>query len=279
MKTFIHTINVVSDNEPEQTRYLTDTICRNDKYRSIYNLNKPNKIYYYKTFEKECINIFNGLDNAMITRLDIAWDSEKDNYFDDTKKFYRYLLTAFSLAYKSKNSFIVKDMMTDEDKSFWVKCNYFDVTFYNKELQVIGKDIEEKTKARFEFRLKRLLKDDMLNLKEIIINHIENRIKKTLLYLEDVQEEYNKVLIEIYKNGCYKKISDLIIGYSDRIFTKKQLINLLQVIDDKKIKYDKKAQNIIDRYGVKCISENDMKQFINDHLRDMMIFFQDGSHK
>ena len=47
MKTFIHTINVVSDNEPAREQYLTDTICRSGKFRSIYNLNKPNKLETY----------------------------------------------------------------------------------------------------------------------------------------------------------------------------------------------------------------------------------------
>ena len=98
MKTFIHTINVVSDNEPAREQYLTDTICRSGKFRSIYNLNKPNKLETYGGFSERCKSILDGLKKPYINRIDIAWDSENKEYFEENKKYFRYLLTAFKLA-------------------------------------------------------------------------------------------------------------------------------------------------------------------------------------
>lgn len=277
MKTFIHTINVVSENEPERTIFVTDTIYRNGKYRSIYNLNKPNKVTPYLQFIDRCKTEFTNLLHPNISRIDIAWDSEDKEFFEENKKYFRYLLSAFTLAYQSKNSFSVKDLLTDDEKSYWVKCNYFEATFYNKGLQVEGKDVEERTQARFELRLKRLFFNDLSGLKEMIIGQVEQRLNKAFCYLNAVQDEYNKCLIELYKSGNFRKISELVVLYQDRIFTKQQLIKLLKVLDATDTDKEKMAENLIYRYHIKFITDGNMKDFIQNLMKDMQKFMNDSS--
>lgn len=277
MKTFIHTVNVVSDNEPKKDEFLTDTFLKNNKFRSIYNLNKPEKIYDYSEFVDKCKTIFEELNNLYISRVDIAWDSEDTEYFKNNKKYFRYLLTAFKLAYKSRNSFNVKDLLSDDDKSYWVKTSYFDVTFYNKGLQVEGKDIEETTQARFEFRFKRLMIDNVGKLQEVINIQMKNKIFRTMQYLEDVQDEYNHCLVETYKTGHFRKLTELILVYQDRIFTKRQLINLLNELDETSSDKEKMAENLKYRYKIQFISDKQLKNFVKEIMLDMESFFEDNS--
>ena len=272
MKVMIHTLNIVSDNEPTKNEYLNDCFYKNKKYRSIYNINKSNKIYRYTEFVEKGKRIFSDLQRPYISRIDIAWDSESCEYFERHKKQFRYLLTAFMLAYRSKNSFSVKDLITDEDKSYWVKTSYFDATFYNKGLQVDGKEEGELTQARFELRLKRLLLNGISKIHEIIGIQTRNKLTRALLYLEDVQEEYNKCLIQIYKKGEFRKISELVVFYQDRIFTKNQLINLLNKLDDTNADKKKMAENFAHRYNIKFVTDKEMKEFVKGLLVDMQAF-------
>lgn len=277
MKVLIHTVNIVSDNAPIRDEFLTDTFLKNDRYRSIYNLNKPNKLYCYSKFLKKCKSVFSDLHNPYISRIDVAWDSEDSKYFEASKKHFRYLLTAFKLAYKSNNSFNVKDLLSDDDKSFWVKTSYFDVTFYNKGLQVDGKNIRETTQARFELRFKRLMIRNIENLQEALNVQMKNKIMRIIPFLEDVQDEYNRSLIETYKTGYFRKVTELISVYQDRIFTKQQLIRLLNELDVSSSDKEKMAENLKYRYGIKFISEKEMKEFVKEIMLDMKNFFEDGS--
>lgn len=277
MKTFIHTVNIVSDNAPIRDEFLTDTFLKNDKYRSIYNLNKPDKLYCYSDFLKRCNGIFSDLNNPYVSRIDIAWDSEDSKYFETHKKYFRYLLTAFKLAYKSNNSFNVKDLISDDDKSYWVKTSYLDATFYNKGLQVDGKDVAETTQARFELRFKRLMIGNVENLKELLNAQMKNKILRIITFLEDVQEEYNRCLIETYKTGHFRRVTELISVYQDRIFTKQQLIMLLNELDASNSDKEKMAENLKYRYGIKFISDKELKNFIKEIVLNMKNFFEDNS--
>lgn len=280
MRTFVHTINVVSDNEPDRTLFLNDTICRNEAHRNIYDFNKPNKIYCYSEFADRFTSEIGKMQNAYINRIDIAFDSDDAEYFESYRKYYRYLLTAFAIAYKSKNSFNVKDLLSDSDKSYWIKTTYFESTFYNKGLQIVGKSETENAMARFEIRLKRLACTDAEEIKTLIGEQVRRRFEKALEYLDEVQKAYNVYLKELYEAGFFGNVNDFVRFYQDRIFTREQLEDLLSSIDKPDMNMRKKVDNLIYRKGkddkpyVTRISEQEMKAFTDGLLHDLDVFIQ-----
>ena len=105
------------------------------------------------------------------------------------------------------------------------------------------------------------------------------RWDKALKNLDKVQERYNAELERIWKEGknaypCrFVTLREFLMQYQDCIFSKKQMIDLLERLDGEVKNPKSYAENYKKRYGIEYFSQKDVEQAVAEVKRAILEFF------
>lgn len=225
--------------------------------------------------------IFEELDadkaEYKIIRADFCFNSTEDNY-EDYKKLHRLLLSCLAKAYKYKNCYHTVDFWEDATLSIAIKKDDAEAENYNKAKQSWGAD---ESSNRLELRSKKC-NCTIYELSEVIEIKWSKQLDRAIEHFEDVQKEYNGHLEHLYKADLEKDSRDrnylnldaFLLQYKDCIFTRKQLIDLLNRFEEVKNPV-KKANRFKEKHRIEYFSKADLlvvvrclKEKMNDFFRN-----------
>lgn len=225
--------------------------------------------------------IFQELDSDKaeysITRADFCFNSIDVGAFEDYKKLHRLLLSCLAKAYKYKNCYHTVNLWEDATLSIAIKKDDAEAENYNKSKQSWGAD---ESSNRLELRSKKC-NCTIYELSEVIEIKWSKQLDKAIEYFEDVQKEYNWHLEMLYKADLEKDSRDrnylnldaFLLQYKDCIFTRKQLIDLLNRFEEVKNPV-KKANRFKERHRIEYFSKPDLKVVVRCLKEKMNAFFK-----
>lgn len=221
-----------------------------DKYGKtfILNLNKwhddGTEIYSYAEFDMVLTQIMDalGIDKYTITRVDLKFDSEDPNFFEDNKKIIRLVMAEISYKLKIKNFLMFINAQTLKTGSIKLQSSGMEIEYCDK---TINQNDASNVCARLSLRLKNNAKG-FDNLGYEFTNKL-NKLKDAVVNPEtgkpDVATAYlrcNENLLSYWKDGNYTSAIDFLRHdrFRELIFTRKQLREFLRLTystDDLKI--------------------------------------------
>lgn len=277
----IHTLEVKSVGlvEPmeEVSKCITSTTQSKNGLTSNSIIN-PNKlvgdVFSYNEFETVMQTILAGagIDEYAIVRADLRLDSYDEKHYKDYAKLNRYLISALAVTYKLYNTYRTTHLFNQEQLSIAIKNKYFEAENYDKKAESGGTD---RATSRLELRSKSFQDNDI---KKEFIEKWFTRWDKALKNLDKVQERYNDELVRIYKDGknaypCrFLTLREFLMQYQDCIFSKKQMIDLIERIGEVKTPKNY-AENYKKRYGIEYFSQKDIERAIAEVKRAILEFF------
>jgi hypothetical protein len=268
----IHTIAVRTDSiiTPFFTQYkhcvTASRTAASGITTSIINVNNfDNDVYCYTYFLQILSAIMQdaGITNYRIVRADFRIDSSDPTYYQAYKKLHRYLLSAIAVTYAVDNRYLTVDMITQQQLTVAIKNKYFEIEYYDKHLQSHGTD---QAASRLELREKSIKNNK--NLADEFVKNWKNRLDKSICNLQAVQTAYNDVLVDIYDRQQdsqprqFLTVREFVTRYEECIFTRKQMIDLINRIDSKCSATDF-AKNYKCRYGIEFYSRADMRYMVD----------------
>lgn len=196
-----------------------------------------------------------------ITRADLSFNSNDSEDYEKFKKLNRLLICCIADAFSVKNCYKTADLWTDKSLSVAIKNDVLEAENYDKEAES-GGTVE--TKNRLEIRSKRIHG----TLEEEFMEKWFKRFDKALERFEEVQARYNQELEQIWLNDIKKEKKDrdflsltaFLMQYRDCIFTRHQLIDLLERIGVENPK--SKAKNFKERHRIEFFSKTDLAVII-----------------
>lgn len=215
-----------------------------------------------------------GIDEYQVTRVDVRLDTyDKDDY-KRCSKLNRIIVSLLGTTYQTKNNYRCVDLFNNQQLSISVKNDYFQIEYYDKDRQSQGKD---KAKSRLELRsLKVRIPPEEIS--DRFIEEWERRLDKSVEKYKEMQMKYNAELEQIYMRDkdnfprSFKSINSFLMQYQECIFTKDQMIDLLQRFDEVKNPVNK-AKNYKQKYGIEYYSIEDVKQAVDEIKRAVKVFF------
>lgn len=281
----IHTLEIKSQGivEPmeEVLKCITSTTQSNNGLTTSSKIN-PNKlmgdVFSYGEFETVFQTILNGsgvVEYTMV-RADLRLDSYDQKHYKDYAKLNRYLISALAVTYKVKNCYRATNLFSQEQLSIAIKNRRFEAENYDKQAEQAEKGGTDIATSRLELRSKDFQDND---LKKEFVDHWFKRWDKALKNLDVVQERYNDELERIYKEGknaypCkFVTLREFIMQYQDCIFSKKQMIDLLNRLDGSVKNPKSYAENYKKRYGIEYFSKKDVEQAVAEVKRAILEFF------
>lgn len=224
----------------------------------------------------ESINSELNVENPMIVRADMRFDSYDQNHFIKYTKLNRFLISLVADTYQVKNCYASEDLFTSRKLSMAIKNRDFELECYDKDAESSGKDpaksrLEERSKTRIE----------SIDLRYEFLKHWKTRWDKSLEHFDNVQKRYNDALEQIYMDNKdvspvqFRTVTDFLIHYQYCIFTKKQMIDLLMRITGKDHDQCKRqAENHKARYGIEYFSKKDVRKAVDEIMRATAEFFE-----
>lgn len=294
-----HTLEIKSEpptKTDKKVKGIKSISVNNDGTEATVIIN-PNKRYgdifrfsdFQKIFSEILMEI--GVEQYRITRSDLRLDNYNPEHYEAFAKLNRYLLSAFMVTYKTENNYRTTDLVTDEQLSIAVKNRYFEVENYdrNRKNKVTG-NTTEPAKARFEQRTMpkqwytisdgKLVdgEENMDRLREEFSKHWRSRWEKSLENLNDVQTFYNDALAEKYfktkdvRPVQFRSTTEFVMQNQNSIFTKAQLVNLLQRIGVENP--ESTAKSYKKRYSIEYFSQSDVKYAVKQILGATQDYFE-----
>lgn len=195
-----------------------------------------------------------------ITRADLCFNSDDLHDYELFKKLNRLLICCLADAYNIKNCYQTADLWNYKSLSVAVKNDVMEAENYDKSIE--NPNVE--TKNRLEFRSKRIngtLQDEFLQ-KWFV------RLDKAQDHFENVQKRYNQELYKLWANDkarsqkeqVYTSLTAFLLMYRDCIYTRKQLVELLELIGVQNPK--RTAKNFKDRHSIEFYSRTDLQLII-----------------
>ena len=288
----VHTLSIKYPElaEPIPQYYIDSGIIKSSsrtengerKTTSIINPNKlSGNVFAYSDF---CVAFGDILNEAGIeentyklVRCDMKFDSYENEHYKSYQKLNRLLISLLKVEYSVRNAYKTDHLITDERLSMAIKSNMFEAEAYDKDYESGGTDL---AKSRFEVRSKKWNDNDIPN--EFLVKW-SNRWDKALKRFDDVQMIYNDALEKQYKESLgvkpclYRSLTDFLIANQERIFTSKQMVDLLSRFEEvggvekakERAKYHKK------KYGIEYFSKADLEYAINEIKRATTKFFEE----
>ncbi len=284
LKSSIHTFMLKTECIPQErdlirlkeTGYLNAYRIKPEKNSCyfIFNLNRQGDIFSYKDFGNTLLEVLmnTAIEDYKISRIDLRFDTYKKQHFEMFYKIHKYLILAFAICYNAQNTYDTKNLRTLEKLSLSVKKKYFEMEVYNRAIKsIVTGNIREKACTRLELRSKSLnipLNNEKIK-NEFLVNWCQ-RLDKAYNSLEQAEDEMNRLLVnEFYTNKL--SIKDFVLTNQDIIFTEKQLIDLLSMLNESNPK--NRAQNLKKRYKIDFISDKNILYVIGEIKRSMEVFF------
>ena len=256
-------ISATTQSNLDGTKTTSMIINPNRLHGDIYNY--PDFQTTLETIMKSC-----GVPEYKITRADLRLDSFESEDYKRFAKLNKYLISAFAVTYRVRNSYKTTNLFTNQLLSIAVKNERWEIENYDKDYESEGRDA---AKSRLELRSKRLDDND---LSKEFCKKWDQRWNEVLKHLDDVQEKYNNELLNMYVNNRkdYYNLSAFLMQYQDCIFARKQLINLLsQIPEIGAEKAERKADNHKRNHPLEFFSQNDVKKAISEIKRATLEYF------
>ena len=204
-----------------------------------------------------------------ITRADFCFNSDGDRDFEMYQKLTKLLICCVAQKDGIKNSYLSKDLWTENNLSISTKNDYFELENYDKNAESGGKS---ETKNRIEIRSKRM-KGDLET--EFTVKWVE-RLRAAIEFFPEVQRHYNEVLMEKWaadqqrptKQRQYTSVTNFILAKRDCIFSRRQLIDLLEKMGVNNP--ENAAHNFKSRHGIEFYSRTDLVEIVkgfNSHIK------------
>lgn len=280
----IHTISVKSPNLVEDIAKEVDKciVCSSQNKNgrtvttSIVNVNKlMGDIFSYSEFETALETILSGagIDKYDLIRADMRFDSYDKEHYRAYAKLNRLLISLLAVTYQVKNCYRSTNLFTQQQLSIAIKNDYFEIENYDKFEESSGADA---AMSRLEERSKKMQHKD---LKNEFINGWGTRWNKAIDNFKTVQSTYNDALEKLYLENRnvyprkFRSLTDFIIQYSDCIFCKAQMIELLSRFKDEVKDPICRAENHKKRYGIEYFSRKDIEFATNEIKRATTVFF------
>jgi len=271
----IHTVNIRSENKPtvrSDAKFINVTGIPNrvtGEYAYFSKINPHNyagkELLKYSEYEEAISAIIQetGLQNYQNNRLDIRFDSYKDNY-DEYYKYNSFLVNSFSALFGCKGDEPTESrgQRTRRKKTVFAENYYMKVEYYNKGLEC---QYRFPPRARLEFRT---LKVKGRCPHEIIKLWIDS-LDQCLTMFEQVQHICNEDLLIHYnewlkENRPKENKGDMLTaffrGNHTTMFTLNQLERFCELCGINEPK--KKAKYIKRRCMIECFSYPDFKGYI-----------------
>lgn len=282
----IHTISAVVDDLDPDAAASSPIVksCFTKKIRGehVYYLQlNPNKatnqpiISSYSQY-KRVIDEFLKLTSAegfRITRADFALDSGAEGDFLLFRKLNKLLISCIAEANKIKNCYESQELWSKQPLNIAIKNGYIEAESYDKSKESGG---QSSVANRLELRSKRL-NDDMV---EEFTQNWPERLKQALNVFEAVQARYNERLIEDWeanqkkdrKEKAFFSVTSFVLGNKDRIFTRRQLDNLLDRIGAKNPAAA--AKKLKNKHKIEFFSMTDLKVVVKHLIKIITEYFE-----
>lgn len=293
-----HTLTVISTGLLEQgNKEFREVIKSNSNTEgettTTINLNKINgDVFSFDEFKDmfEMLRNSMGIDNYRFLRADFRLDNYDSSHYQDFAKLNKYLISAMALTYDVKNCYKTDGLFSQKQLSVAIKNDYFQLENYDRNAKSKNTEnhqepaqarLEERTMAR-EFRRSygdASGADGMEILQKEFTDKWFERWNKALANLDVVGERYNDELEKIYTEGKgafpvrFRTLTDFLIQYQDCIFSKKQLINLLERFPEVRNPKER-AKSHKRRYGIEYISKKDAKAAVEEIKRATLHYFE-----
>lgn len=256
------------------------------------NLNKINgDLFTFREFTDTFEMLRNSLDidNYRFLRADFRLDSYNAKHYSEFAKLNKYLISAMALTYNVKNCYKTDNLFSHKQLSIAIKNDYFQLENYDRNAKSKNTEnhnepaqarLEERTMAR-EFRKNygdASGASGMEILQQEFTEKWFERWDKALNNLDAVGLRYNEELERIYKQGKdafpvkFRTLTDFLIQYQDCIFSRKQLINLLERFPEVKNPKER-AKSHKKRYGIEYIAKKDAKAAVEEIKRATLHYF------
>lgn len=283
----LHTLEIKSPGEitdimTEVSSCITTRICKSKEQAESRTIVNPNKLigdlYSFNEFE----TVFNtilagaGIGDYSLVRADLRLDSYDQTHYKDYAKLNRYLISAMAVTYKVKNTYRTTNLFSQEQLSVAIKNRRFELEHYDKQAEQLEKNGTDPTTSRLELRSKEFQDNDI---KKEFIDHWFLRWDKSLKNLDKVQARYNDELERLYHEGKnayprkFMSLREFLMQYQDCIFTKKQMIDLLERMPGECKNPLSYATNYKKRYGIEYFSQKDVEYAVCEVKRAVMEFF------
>lgn len=225
-------------------------------------VNDEDMIHSYSEFEEVMFDALTSIDavGLVITRADLSFNSDDSDDYELFKKLNRLLICCIADACNVKNCYKASDLWTDRSLSVAIKSDRLEAENYNKELE----NPNVKAKCRLELRSKRITG----TLKEEFMEKWFTRLDAALDHFEAVQDRYNDNLLMLWqedqsklkKDRQYLSLTAFLMRYSDCIYTRRQLINLLTAIGVNKP--ESTAKHFKEKHTMEFFSKTDLKVIV-----------------
>lgn len=258
-------------------RITTDADIQKYKYRLNPDKNVGFDTSYFDGY-KFCIDdMFRKAQfkRPVKTRIDFRFDNY-DTEYKDCYKVNKLLLLLIATKYKVKNTYQSIDMLTAEQKTIRIQTKYFEVEFYNKQIE----EPESSIKTRLELRSKALYNDySEAEEQEKEIKQLDLWVKRLTGIcdadlLNTVTDRLNAHLIERYSElKAQRKINNIaefVTKYDDFFFTRKQLVSFYSSIG---IEYpEQTATNYKRNHKIEFFSLRELRNYVGDILASVYLF-------
>lgn len=212
--------------------------------------------------------------NFKVTRADLCFNSDELGDYELFKKLNRLLICCIADSENIQNCYQTSDLWSDKSLSVAVKDHRIEVENYDKSIE----NPNVATKNRLEFRSKNLRGE---SLEDEFTKKWFARLDRAVEHFEAVQERYNKELNRLWdedrnrsdKDKLYVSLTSFLLQYKDCIYTRKQLVELLEMIGIENP--SSKAKNFKDRHTIEFFSKTDLKLIIEAIKSATIRYFND----
>ena len=242
---------------------------RNQDKKEYYLQLNPNKgvlgngmIKSYSEFETVLFNALEEMQaiNFRVTRADLCFNSDNISDYELFKKLNKLLICCIADAFNIKNCYQTAELWSNKSLSVAVKNDVIEAENYDKSVE----NPNVPTKNRLELRSKRITG----TMEEEFLEKWFCRLDKAMEHFELVQKRYNQELYKLWftdqerpqKDRNYISLTAFLLMYKDCIFTRKQLVELLQMIGVENPV--RKAKNFKERHTIEFYSKTDLKLII-----------------
>lgn len=242
---------------------------RNQDKKEYYLQLNPNKgvfgngmIKSYSEFETVLFNALEEMQaiNFRVTRADLCFNSDNIADYELFKKLNKLLICCIADAFNIKNCYQTADLWSNKSLSIAVKNDVIEAENYDKSVE----NPNVPTKNRLELRSKRITG----TMEEEFLEKWFCRLDKAMEHFELVQKRYNQELYKLWftdqerpqKDRNYISLTAFLLMYKDCIFTRKQLVELLQMIGIENPV--RKAKNFKERHTIEFYSKTDLKLIV-----------------
>ena len=239
------------------------------------NLNKlvaPDEIWSLQQFSQLIRQATQamGLESWQYTRIDMRFDIYEGEY-EKHLKFMKLLVLLIAQRYGLNNRYQSFDPLTFLSETVRAQNNSFQVEFYNKKLESPGYP----AKSRLELRACRVYGYAAQGTKNLIAEW-GFRLKRSIAGYETLQKTCNECLLRRWevdrKAGAVRSRNDFIRRYQENIYSKRQLVELLEALGCENPK--KSAENIKSREKLEFFTQKDLETLLNKLIDSMKVYFE-----